>query len=295
MKVLDGYPMQFNVTARRSGDEWFIGACTLSARTIDIKLSELIGDGEYNAYIFGDNADGSALEIKKVEGLTSKDTITQKLLANGGCVIKLTKHEMNLTTPYSNYKFYEAESAKLGGGAKLTTGKDAKYSSGSAYVGYIGGSGGGSVTFSNVKADKDGEYPIRIYYISGERRSLKVDVNGQFAVKLDDLFANQGDWSGIRAITTTVKLKAGDNTIKLYNDAGNAPSIDRIALAIPLDKPKGDINLDGQVSAADLVCMERYLLKAEKFSKQQFEAADLDGDGRVDTFDLIHLRKILTA
>lgn len=172
---------------------------------------------------------------------------------------------------------------------------DAKYSSGSAYVGYIGGSGGGNITFSNVKADKDGEYPLRIYYISGERRSLKVDVNGQFAVKLDDLFANQGDWSGIRAITTKVKLKAGDNTIKLYNDAGNAPSIDRIALAIPLDKPKGDINLDGQVSAADLVCMERYLLKAEKFSKQQFEAADLDEDGRVDTFDLIHLRKILTA
>ena len=295
MKVLDGYPMQFNVTARRSGDEWFIGASTLSARTIDIKLSELIGDGEYNAYIFGDNANGSALEIKKLEGLTSKDTITQKLLANGGCVIKLTQHEMNLTTPYSNYKFYEAESAQMGGGAKLTTGKDAKYSSGSAYVGYVGGSGGGSVTFTNIKADKDGEYPIRIYYISGERRSLKVDVNGQFAVKLNDLFANQGDWSGIRAITTTVKLKAGDNTIKLYNNEGNAPSIDRIALAIPLDKPKGDVNLDGKVSAADLVCMERYLLKAEKFSKQQFEAADLDKDGRVDTFDLVHLRKILTA
>ncbi|MCQ2490210.1 MAG: glycoside hydrolase family 97 catalytic domain-containing protein [Ruminococcus sp.] len=295
MKVLDGYPMQFNVTARRSSDEWFIGASTLQARTIDIKLSDLISDGVYNAYIFGDNADGSAIEIKKLEGLTSKDTITQKLLANGGCVIKLTKNQMNLTTPYSNYQFYEAENAKLGGGAKLTTGKDAKYSSNSAYVGYVGGSGGGSVTFANVRADKDGEYPLRIYYISGEYRSLKVDVNGQFTAKLDNLFANQGDWSGIRAVNTTVKLKAGDNTIKLYNDQGNAPSIDRIALAIPLDKCIGDVNLDGTVSAADLVCMERYLLKAEKFSKQQFEKADLDGDGTVDTFDLIKLRKILTT
>ena len=295
MKVLDGYPMQFNVTARRKAGDWFIGASTLSARTVEIKLSDLVSGGTYNAYIFGDNADGSALEVKVLEGLTSKDVITQKLLPNGGCVIKLTQGTMNTTTPYSNYRFYEAESSKLGGGARLTTGKDAKYSSNSAYVGYIGGSGNGSVTFENVKADSDGKYTLRIYYISGERRSLKVDVNGQFVKKLDDLFANSGDWSGIRAVDLTVDLKAGSNTIKLYNDQGNAPSIDRIALAIPNSKPRGDINLDGTVSAADLVCMERYLLGAQYFKKPQFVAADLDSDGSVDTFDLIHLRKILIS
>ena len=60
MKVLDGRPMQFNVTARRSGSDWYIGASTLSARDISIKLSDLIDD------------DGD----KMIESITPSDTST---------------------------------------------------------------------------------------------------------------------------------------------------------------------------------------------------------------------------
>ncbi len=293
MRVLDGYPMQFNVTARRSGSDWYIGASTINQRDVTVDLSKLISDGEYNAYIFADNKDGSDLEVTVLNGLTSKDTIKRSLLPNGGFVIKLTKGTMKLTTPYSNYKSYEAENAKLSGKASITAGKQGKYCSNDAYVGWIGGGAGNDVTFTNVSAPADGEYTLRIYYVSGEPRSLMVDINGQYAGTLDNLYANKNDWSGIRAVNMQVNLRKGDNSVKLYNTKGNGPSIDRIAIALPADELEGDINFDGSLGVADLVCMERYLLGAEKFTASQYKAADLDKDGVTDTFDLVALRKLI--
>ena len=168
MKVLDGYPMQFNVTARRNGNDWYVGASTLSARTVSVKLSQLISDDDtYTAYIFGDNADGSRIEVTVLEDLTRDSVIDRKLLANGGFAMKITKNGMKLTTPYSNFRFYEAENAKLSGKASVTSGKDGKYSSGSAYVGYVGGGADNYVTFDNVTVDRAGEYKLRIFYFSG--------------------------------------------------------------------------------------------------------------------------------
>ena len=296
MKVLDGYPMQFNVTARRNGNDWYVGASTLSARTVSVKLSQLISDDDtYTAYIFGDNADGSRIEVTVLEDLTRDSVIDRKLLANGGFAMKITKNGMKLTTPYSNFRFYEAENAKLSGKASVTSGKDGKYSSGSAYVGYVGGGADNYVTFDNVTVDRAGEYKLRIYYVSGERRSLSVDVNGSKAVTLDGLYANRNDWSGIAAVDTTVTLKEGKNTVKLYNNSSYGPSIDRIAVAIPFEETEGDINLDGKFNVADLVLMQKYLLKAEFFSKQQAAAADLNKDGIVDIYDLIRIRRMLIA
>ena len=287
MYVIDGRPMSFNVTARRSGSDWYIGASTLGKRSISIPLSELIGDdGVYNAYIFGDNDNGSALKVEVVNGLTKNDVIKKDLLDNGGCVIKLTKGRMKLTTPYSNYKTYEAEHAKLGGGAKTTTGSDAKYCSNNGFVGYIGGTGGGSVTFDNVTAPADGEYTLRIYYLSGETRKIKADVNGSFAGSLDYCYANRNDWKGVSAGNITVKLKAGQNTVKLYNDQGNAPNIDRIALAIPPDEEilPGDMNYDGVIDARDLSLLKRYLLTEFPDSKAE-KAGDFNQDGKLTADD----------
>ncbi|MBQ4465377.1 MAG: glycoside hydrolase family 97 catalytic domain-containing protein, partial [Oscillospiraceae bacterium] len=255
LKVLDGYPMQFNVTARRNGSNWYIAASTIKARKVDIHLSDLIGsdEGTYNAYIFADNKDGSDLEVTVLNGLTARDTISRDLLNNGGCVIKLTQGAMKLTTPYSNYRSYEAEHAKLSGKASVTGGKDGKYSSGGAYVGYVGGGNDNAVTFENVTADKAGKYTLRIYYVSGEPRSLKVDVNGTFASKIDGCYANRGDWTGIRAVNVEVELNEGKNTIRLYYNEAFGPSIDRIALAIPETSVSGDLNFDGNCDLLDLV------------------------------------------
>jgi hypothetical protein len=294
LKVLDGYPMQFNVTARRSGNDWYIGASTIKSRDVDIKLSELVGAGTYTAFIFKDNYDGSDLNVTVLEDLTAKDTIHQELLDKGGFVIKLTPGTMKLTTPYSNYKTYEAEKAELSGKTSVTDGKDGKFSSGGAYAGYVGGAGNG-VTFKNVEAAKDGKYTLRIYYISGEPRSLKVDVNGKFSQKIDNCYANKGDWTGLRAVNIEVTLNEGKNTIKLYNDEGNAPSIDRIAIVLPEPSVKGDLNFDGRCSVEDLILLKKYIHGMAGFTAEQVTIADLNEDGTVDVFDMALFKRLLLS
>lgn len=55
----------------------------------------------------------------------------------------------------------------------------------------------------------------------------------------------------------------------------------------------GDINLDGNVSAADLVLLQRYLTKTVKDINST--TADVNSDEKINIFDAITLRKILTA
>lgn len=296
MYVIDGRPMQFNVTARRSGSDWYIGASTLDARTVKVPLEKLISDdGKYNAYIFGDNADGSALNVRVVTGLTKESVLTEKLLANGGFVIKLTKGTMQLDTPYSNYISYEAENAKRSGQASITAGKDAKYCSNNAYVGYVGGNANNYITFENVNAPEAGEYTLRVYYVSGEPRTLKIDVNGRSAARIDNCYANKNDWKGIRAASVTVQLNKGQNTVKLYNDSGYGPSIDRIALAIPQDDLLyGDIDGNKKIDGRDLSLMKAGLMYGFADAAAE-KRADFNRDGIRDHADTISLVSFLTA
>lgn len=50
-KLLDGYPGEKVVIARRSKDNWYMAAMTADAGTENISLS-FLGDGEYRAYIY---------------------------------------------------------------------------------------------------------------------------------------------------------------------------------------------------------------------------------------------------
>lgn len=55
----------------------------------------------------------------------------------------------------------------------------------------------------------------------------------------------------------------------------------------------GDVNNDGLVSSADLVCMARFLLGTGDL--RNWQAGDLTYDGVIDTFDLIALRRLLLS
>ena len=58
---------------------------------------------------------------------------------------------------------------------------------------------------------------------------------------------------------------------------------------------KGDINLDGQVSVADAVYLQGYLLCRFSFNETEWHAADLIDDDNVDAFDMVIMRRILLA
>lgn len=56
----------------------------------------------------------------------------------------------------------------------------------------------------------------------------------------------------------------------------------------------GDINTDGEVDIADLVLLSRHILAESALTTEQCERADLIWDNRIDVFDIIELRKLVT-
>ena len=53
----------------------------------------------------------------------------------------------------------------------------------------------------------------------------------------------------------------------------------------------GDCNMDGKLSVADAVVLEKWLLSEEKTDVSDWKAADLCKDGKLDVFDFVVLRK----
>ena len=56
---------------------------------------------------------------------------------------------------------------------------------------------------------------------------------------------------------------------------------------------KGDINNDSVISADDLTLLQNYVLGKAELDKSQSEAADINGDGAVNSYDISALRKLI--
>lgn len=232
-KVLECYPGENLIRARRNGENWYVGAMTKKAGKYDVYLDFLDPDYTYNAYIYSDNSDGTDIKVT-TRTVTANDVIELSLLENGGCSIKLTKDDPIKWTVYDNYSYYEAEDAVLSGAASVVDRK--AYVSGQKFVQGLGSKADNAVTFDNVNVCEDGTYQLKIYVVSSSKKNLKVEVNGEEAIELRDLIgiAGDNDAVGDNGDYIDINLHAGNNTIKLYNDSGQAPSIDRIAVSKPL-------------------------------------------------------------
>lgn len=227
--LLEGYPGESVIRARRKGENWYLGAMTLKAKTYSVPLS-FLGDGTYHAYIYSDNEAGDNIEIE-TRDVTSADTLNLPLLANGGCSIKFTKTDPIKTTIYDKFNYYEAEDsayADLGGNAKVRVNN---YASNLKCVESVGGGAGNTVTFKDIPAAEDGYYTLKVHYVSDYPKDLYIRINEDIPVKLTGLVANANDKSAVASKAVTVQLKKGANTICLYNDLNNAPEIDRIAVS----------------------------------------------------------------
>ncbi len=225
--IVDGYPCDWNLAARRSGDDWYLGVMSLEAGEREVALDFLDEGVAYTAYIYEDTADGSGVEIRTVE-VNNTDTLTLDLLAHGGAAVKLAQNGMTTSTPSDAYVYYEAEDAALGG---ATTLDENNYASGLASVGWVGNGAANDITFENVEVEESGSYRLNIYYITGEARNLSVSINNGAEIQLNGLTATTDDWSAVGKTSIVVTLEAGVNTIRLYNESAYAPSIDRIAVS----------------------------------------------------------------
>jgi alpha-glucosidase len=83
---MNGQIGEYITSARRSGDEWFIGAMTNSkSRTLEIKL-DFLGEGKYKLVAFEDSPE-SAIDAEKVmrsAKTVSKGDVVKMRMAPGG-------------------------------------------------------------------------------------------------------------------------------------------------------------------------------------------------------------------
>jgi alpha-glucosidase len=88
--ILQGDIGEYIVSARRKGNDWYIGAMTNeAARSLTIPLS-FLAKGNYRAQIWQDGKTISTLD-KSESTQTAKQSITLKLAASGGAVVVLKK------------------------------------------------------------------------------------------------------------------------------------------------------------------------------------------------------------
>ncbi|HYU85115.1 MAG TPA: CBM35 domain-containing protein, partial [Kribbellaceae bacterium] len=99
--------------------------------------------------------------------------------------------------------------------------------SGGQKVRNLGGSPDAFVVFDNVVVDTAGEYTLFIDYTVNGTRSFFVSVNGGPPV----VATVTGVGNNTSETTTVpVTMKAGVNTIKVYNDEASCPDLDRLSL-----------------------------------------------------------------
>ena len=89
-----GEVAKYIALARRSGNDWYVGALTnWDARELTLDLS-FLGEGDYQIELFRDgiNADRAACDYKKeVQSVPANRKLTVKMAPGGGYVAKITK------------------------------------------------------------------------------------------------------------------------------------------------------------------------------------------------------------
>ncbi|KAI0101790.1 carbohydrate-binding module family 35 protein [Nemania sp. FL0031] len=119
----------------------------------------------------------------------------------------------------------EAEAATIANGAKTLS---CSGCSGSTSVGYIGGSSGGSVTFSSVSSNAATKSSIRIKYLNGDstQRFATVTVNG--ASQKIAFLPTAGGTPGSSVLNVDLKSGATNTVVITTTDGTWGPDIDRI-------------------------------------------------------------------
>lgn len=83
------------------------------------------------------------------------------------------------------------------------------------------------------------------------------------------------------------KLWAETMYENVYTKIGSQPQLPELV--------KGDVNGDGEFSAADLVTLQKFVLGYRNAELKNWQAGDLCEDGRIDAFDIVAMRKFIVS
>ena len=130
---------------------------------------------------------------------------------------------------------YEAETAYLSSYQEITNHQSSETAiyeannnaSGGMVAGWLGRKANNDLQWRNVYSKEGGKYRMTLAYVSGESRSLVLEVNGK---RVKSVSLNSGSWDTFKTYTFDIELNAGNNVVRLYNSSSWMPSIDYMSL-----------------------------------------------------------------
>lgn len=151
----------------------------------------------------------------------------------------------------------------------------------------------------------DGYYPTDWYKINVSGKgaddiSLQETDNGYIMEvdKLSDVIisANNDDSSAVFKFSTSLEkvfiYETDEKTIGASVDTDNNGTFET-NLNNTISESLGDVNTDGSITVSDVVLMQKYFIKTEKFNIVQYAVADFNNDGTVNIFDVIELKRFV--
>ena len=90
------------------------------------------------------------------------------------------------------------------------------------------------------------------------------------------------------ASSLLIYVETADSTTSFYLDEA-VGAVDGIVISYDKKNVMGDVNLDGKVDGDDLKELQNFVLG--KNANVNFETSDMNGDGELDSFDIVFLRK----
>lgn len=151
----------------------------------------------------------------------------------------------------------------------------------------------------------DGYYPtdwykINVYGKEANDISLQETDNGYIMEgdNLSDVIisANNDDSSAVFKFSTSLEkvfiYETDEKTIGAAVDTDNNGTFET-DLNNTISESLGDVNTDGSITVSDVVLMQKYFIKTEKFNIVQYAVADFNNDGTVNIFDVIELKRFV--
>ena len=99
--------------------------------------------------------------------------------------------------------------------------------SGGVAVGWLGNRDSNDLQWRNVYSREGGEYTLRVYFITGENRTMKLSVNGG---EPQVYTGNSGGWGTVGSAEFDVVLEKGENVVRIFNESGYMGDIDKMVL-----------------------------------------------------------------
>lgn len=241
---LEAKPDDYITLVRRKGKDWYIASISQNAKTLNVPLS-FLDAGNYTAQIYKDGTCPSDIAYEE-QTVSNASTLSVNIKATGGTTIRISK------TPIEQpiHRVYEIEDGVLSDGTTIEIDGQGNCSGGK-HVGFIGY--GRTAKINNVAADEAGKYNLTLYYISRDSRNTYIRVNNGIK-KIYNFNGNGYSWNsdGLATQTVQIELQAGNNSIELGNDNGNAVNLDRIEIS------KSDNYKDVKVSISTMPNGENY-------------------------------------